>query len=116
MKTAKQTHSASAFTPGPWRVIPDSLDIVADPSPGLRGRFIATALESNLVNDATAAVFVARDLEAIANARLIAAAPDLLAALKVLLRPLSKEEIDECPQYSQARDAVAKATGHEAKP
>ncbi len=82
MKTAKQTHSASAFTPGPWRVIPDSLDILADPSPGLRGRFIATALESTLANDGTDAVFVERDLEAVANARLIASAPDLLALVQ----------------------------------
>lgn len=54
--------------------------------------------------------------EIVANARLIAAAPDLLEALKDLL----KEQPSECPTYcfrewelsiDAARDAIAKAEG-----
>lgn len=51
-----------------------------------------------------------------ANARLIAAAPDLLAALQNLLAEVSEASIvgichDERAAFMNARDAVAKATG-----
>ena len=44
--------------------------------------------------------------EALANARLIAAAPDLLKALKKILAPY-----DDPRDYKRARAAVAKAEG-----
>lgn len=48
----------------------------------------------------------------LANARLIAAAPDLLAALEYMLREQEKEGFgDEMPDILQARAAIAKATG-----
>ncbi len=87
--TSTIVHAHSAHTPGPWRVVPDSLDVVADPSMGLRGRFIATALESITVNDGQAAVYCTTDLEAPANAALIARAPELLAQVESLQATLS---------------------------
>lgn len=49
-----------------------------------------------------------------ANARLIAAAPDLLAALNTWLAQYSAEEYEDCPEVVQTRAAIAKATGGEA--
>jgi hypothetical protein len=47
-----------------------------------------------------------------ANARLIAAAPDLLEALKVLADYLDERSGDnECRPLENARAAIAKATG-----
>lgn len=51
--------------------------------------------------------------EAIANARLMAAAPDLLAALRDLLDEADLNEVDEytAPKIEAARAAIARATG-----
>ena len=49
-----------------------------------------------------------------ANARLIAAAPDLLAALKGILESNAEGPYSYYPpEFEAARAAVAKATGHE---
>lgn len=51
--------------------------------------------------------------ESTANARLIAAAPDLLAALRDLLDEADLNEVDEytAPKVEAARAAIARATG-----
>lgn len=51
--------------------------------------------------------------EAIANAQLMAAAPDLLAALRDLLDEADLGEVDEytAPKIEAARAAIARATG-----
>lgn len=51
--------------------------------------------------------------QAIANARLMAAAPDLLAALRDLLDEADLGEVDEytAPKIEAARAAIARATG-----
>ena len=51
--------------------------------------------------------------EATANARLMAAAPDLLAALRDLLDEADLNEVDEytAPKVEAARAAIARATG-----
>jgi hypothetical protein len=49
--------------------------------------------------------------EALANARLIAAAPDLLEALNTWLKQYSAEEYEDCPEVVQTRAAITKATG-----
>jgi len=46
-----------------------------------------------------------------ADARLIAAAPDLLEALNTWLNQYSAEEYEDCPEVVQTRAAIAKATG-----
>jgi len=47
--------------------------------------------------------------EAEANARLIASAPELLAALETLLASSSKRAVDVLAAQEQARAAIAKA-------
>ncbi|PJL51459.1 hypothetical protein B9Y74_05540 [Stenotrophomonas maltophilia] len=46
-----------------------------------------------------------------ANARLIAAAPDLLAALQVAELALRERGLRACGEYKQIEAAIAKATG-----
>lgn len=52
------------------------------------------------------------DDESVANARLIAAAPDLLAALEGMLTACSHQR-EQWPEVIAARAAIKKATGHE---
>lgn len=54
-------------------------------------------------------------VEGYANACLIAAAPDLLAACEELLRMGDLNELSTVglPEYDQARAAIAKAKGHQ---
>jgi hypothetical protein len=84
----------SQHTPGPWRVN-DKIAVVEQDKP--LGLFVADCRMTD---------------EGRANARLIAAAPDLLAALKML------EEIDDAygidlneQQRDQMHDAIRKAEG-----
>lgn len=58
------------------------------------------------------------DHELIANARLIAAAPDLLAALCDLLDEADLNEVDEytAPKIEAARAAIARATCDQTMP
>ena len=51
------------------------------------------------------------DDECMANARLIAAAPELLAALKNLVNDFDKSVWTEAPMLIEARAAIAKAEG-----
>jgi len=83
----------SKHTPGPWRY---------DYAPGYCGELLAA-------NGTTLAEFVTEPSEA--NARLIAAAPDLLEALETWLEQYSSEEYEDCPEVVQTRAAIAKATG-----
>jgi hypothetical protein len=56
--------------------------------------------------------------ECTANARLMAAAPDLLAALRDLLEEADLGEVDEytAPKIEAARAAIARATGDQTIP
>lgn len=85
----------SAHTPGPWTIYPetDGTDICAvDYTPGLPIRQIIARPD--------------RGANWIANARLIAAAPELLEACRKALYALKGREHDQF-----LRDAIAKATG-----
>jgi len=83
----------SAHTPGPWQC---------------GGRFITA-------NDGGRIVISATETIPVADARLIAAAPDLLAALQDLLRIADGSEPCVGEGYgiklNAARGAIAKATG-----
>jgi hypothetical protein len=87
----------TTHTPGPWRV-------VTDPRKSSKLPLIATASETPYV--VTAVHGSPRE----ANARLIAAAPELLAALQDLLL-VAEEELDRhrTPEIGMARAAIAKA-------
>ena len=105
----------SAHTPGPW--------IGAGPSFGdLLPRYRTEIVtewedEDGEVCSICELPFAHHDDENEANARLIAAAPDLLAALRVLLRDV--EAVDAVADYGlelqsgmyQAHKAIVKATG-----
>lgn len=89
-------------TPGPWKVARQN------PSPTTGEWMICGANPGYLaeVRDCGSG-----DVQA--NARLIAAAPDLLAALQGLLRGIfdGPDEADAAMLVAKARDAVNKATG-----
>lgn len=98
----------SKHTPGPWRFSDNTKwwktnpFSVTVPKKGVHGTAVA-----NIPARATISME-----EAQANARLIAAAPDLLAALNAMLTHMGLDE-DEWtkPTFDQARAAIAKATG-----
>ena len=100
---------SAAHTPGPWIVRDDEMDyacpIIDSASVG-RGYYasIATATQRDPHPREGGGISIAT---ARANARLIAAAPDLLAALEKAV-----ERCDEPEAWSaDARAAIAKATG-----
>jgi hypothetical protein len=85
------------YTPGPWQVGPEYENRLSRSV--WRGSFYDKA--------STVARFVATD----ADARLIAAAPDLLAALRFLVKEANANGmIWEEPALKQALDAIDKAT------
>lgn len=112
--------SMNNHTPGPWNLeLPDdsadftlsTIDVDADDEGRVRdyGRSI---IEGTLVSGTT------EEIEA--NARLIAAAPDLLAALSNFFcsdcatragQPHYPPMRQTCPSCAEARTAIAKATG-----
>jgi len=79
-----------SHTPGPWTVESDGTTLVMD------GQIVATAIAPD----------GARIDEQRANARLIAAAPDLLVALQAVLRVADRATVE----FDAARAAIAKAT------
>jgi len=90
----------SAHTTGPWHI--DGSDVFAK--------------DDSLVVDCSIAI-ARPDLEICANARLIAAAPDLLQALDDLLLCIEVDALmpESVSFMRQARAAIAKATGAESK-
>ena len=88
----------TAHTPGPW-VVKDSTQVTSD------GRHIADCAG----RETTTAI----GLEDSANARLIAAAPDLLAALEKLLHLASEDWHEASPTLREAAGAIAKARGED---
>lgn len=100
----------SGHTRGPWIAAPYSsvvgAPVVASPS----GRSVANVTYFRLGED-----FAAHDAESLANAKLIAAAPDLLEALKWLCEQMVAEQGAGVSGFedwlSPARAAIAKAVG-----
>ena len=107
------------FTPGPWAV-----------SNGFDGSISVSATRSFRINNISAGtpiicdIFKHKDSEHFAgeqNANLIAAAPELLDALQAMLS-LDEDnhqrhagDDDVCYEVRKAREAVAKALGHNVK-
>jgi hypothetical protein len=85
--------SDTQHTPGPWRIGDAGFTVFGPPNPGALPETIAPTKSR-------------------ANARLIAAAPELLAALQSILdiEPSGLSN-DERRLYALARAAIAKATG-----
>ena len=85
-------------TPGPWAVVGGSIMVEYD------GGFFDLAYVDGIFPNGYLTV-----AERNANANLIAAAPDLLAALELMAYGHRHEH--ECDCYKQVRDAIAKAKG-----
>ena len=113
---------AAKHTPGPWEISQDQPGIGEVPEIGISATnprtgnvyMVATAipcgsgrLDRDLMPEMTAA-----------NARLIAAAPDMLRALELIVNSdMAQREEDEgkiSTELAHARAAIAKATGSEA--
>lgn len=88
----------SKHTPGPW----DKWQTIA--------AHAATAEEMKVVLAFFYGGKPEKEEEAIANTRLIAAAPDLLEALQLILSSISGWGADTTP-LDKARAAISKATG-----
>jgi hypothetical protein len=81
---------SSKHTPGPW-------EITAHGSIEAKDRQIALVSRGGLTD--------------MPNARLIAAAPELLEALQVAELALRERGLRACGEYKQIEAAIAKATG-----
>ena len=100
----------SSFTPGPWFV----------PTPIYRTLYVEARVGNGMLQEVASCGPTAEPSQQAANARLIAAAPELLEALRGMLA-LDEEhhqrghcDDDVCAEVRKARAAIAKATGSEA--
>ena len=86
--------TTTKHTPGPWS---------ASPSPTSDGLYHVYKADGNFLT--------LEDAEHEANARLIAAAPDLLAALEAAVHLPSLPAVEQVRVQNQARAAIRKAKG-----
>jgi hypothetical protein len=109
--------SDTKFTPGPWRVADADHEGIADDD----YKFIAAGSECYGHGEGG---FEIAGYMGTANARLIAAAPELFEALEKLLRPYGVADtgmanapaplqIEFIAAVREAKDAIAKATGEQ---
>ena len=105
----------SAYTPGPWSIwnfSDDPRHVAVGPDVG--GLAIADVVACNAHGCYTAET----ESRGQANARLIAAAPDLLAALREIVAAVESGDIDGYSPsgdwFREARAAIAKARGENA--
>ena len=97
-------------TPGPWTIHADTDGWPLVMSGGVAGRIVANVNPQSCPDESSAPEFVEMPCEA--NARLIAAAPELLEALQsVLENCLDSEGL--CAAHAKARAALAKTTGEQ---
>ena len=101
----------SAHTPGPWAVC-----VWPKNDYWTAGRTVYSTVEGSRVADTAC---LRNDSQAFADARLIAAAPDLLEALQFLMDEACKSvEYSDWPELQQyvsdSANAIAKATGEAA--
>ena len=95
--------NAIQHTPGPWN-LPSH---VADGDIGIVAGPRLLAMVTNDEDEPMA------DSEQLANARLMAAAPALLAALRVAIRVIEENDLDEAMagEFEVLADAIAKCEG-----
>lgn len=105
--TGDQREEIAAHTPGPWRVFQAP-----------NGKIIGIGeLTGEGVADCGFGVWRGGSAEALANARLIAAAPELLEAVKILLPILEAVRYTtglgktQIARIEKAKATIAKATG-----
>lgn len=88
-----------AHTPGPWK--PDPVDPLV---------VMGSDADERVVADCGHAI-VMGDEQAVANAHLIAAAPELLAACKEFVRKCDHGEARSIRSYAEMSAAITKAEG-----
>ena len=102
----------TSHTPGPWRVIFESIDPEWSVVTDARGNIVANV---NSETGPDVPPLVSTKMPRDANARLIAAAPDLLAALEAVMNhPHVRAYLPYSPTdavFSGAMAAIAKAKG-----
>jgi hypothetical protein len=94
---------STQHTPGPWQILPEESD-----KPYIRIRGTVLGGRYKVANVNLDVIF--RD-EARANVHLIAAAPDLLGALKLAVRQNSHEMVMTGEELRKCEAAIDKATG-----
>jgi len=101
----------SKFTPGPWKVGESIGANIVTKTGEMRACFTVIEADGFIAGSGVAMAHIKPDAdESNANARLIAAAPDLLAALEWMVSAYTDED-DSGPFIQRARAAIAKATG-----
>ena len=108
---AEQTATRTAHTPGPWRYEPASSRLIVWTADGPGRGAVADLTSQTHVLPAGQHSWEARKAEVEANARLIAAAPELLAALTDLVERFTPEYMTDIAAIDSAKAAIAKATG-----
>jgi hypothetical protein len=106
----------NAHTKAPWQVLPQETDIpylrVRGTVPGRRYKIANVHIPET--DEFYTKQMIAWGLEeSIANANLIAAAPELLEALKEMVNSYELEASPENPALLQAKAIIAKAEGNQ---
>lgn len=105
--------SKMAHTPGPWEA--SFIDSLGGPASYCRIRPVSGEMFGQFTSLEIATMYLMDEDEQQANARLIAAAPELLDALQGLVKELSDSDdeglIENAEPMIAARAAIAKATG-----
>ena len=109
-KAKRENAMQSSFTPGPWTLLPEEADkdYLRIRGTRLGGRYKVANVHHIRFEGVHAVVRERDDAETLANARLIAAAPELLAALQFVMTAPG-EQLSTA--FEQAQAAIAKATG-----
>lgn len=84
-------------TSGPWKVVQSWYDFMVEGPDGQEIIWQDGPYDTPTIKEA--------------NARLIAAAPEMLEVLNAWLDQYKDEEYKDCPEVVQTRAAIAKATG-----
>lgn len=102
--------TASKHTPGPWHMDPEEITSGFRIVPKIGDRGLAVAIQRDAAPAIPGSGIDRATAEA--NARLIAAAPELLEALEEMVKAGEFEDWDgRCDCIAVARAAIAKATG-----
>ena len=118
---AKRENDKARHTPGPWQCLPEEADqdYIRIRGTRLGGRYKVANVHHLRYRGAYEDLRLRYDAETFANARLVAAAPDLLAALQEMYEAASDSDSCHYGTLSTtflrkiARAAIVKATGEE---
>jgi len=105
----KAATTRQPFTPGPWRTLPEECD---RPYIRVRGTSLGARYKvANVLTPTYANVHPREADETRANARLIAAAPEMLAALQALIADRDEHGWPDFPASARARAVLSRVTG-----